>query len=98
MIYVGTFENDYVVGSNEDDTFIAFVGDDFLFGKEGDDTFIVYPNDGNHHIRGGSGLDSVVMVWREEYEVSAIKNGFMITDDDGFRLIARNVESFVWSF
>lgn len=94
-LFLGTIGNDYLIGTRDDDVFIAGVDNDNLFGRSGDDLFIFYPNAATIYAYGGKGDDTVGMVYRDDYKVTEFDNGFIIHGDD-FTLVARNIENLEW--
>jgi Ca2+-binding RTX toxin-like protein len=57
--YQGTVGNDFLTGTDVNDTFYGGQGDDFLTGKGGDDTFVLRGSEGWDDFDGGNGIDTI---------------------------------------
>ena len=76
---IGSGFDDTIHGSNVNDVLIGLGGNDTLGGLDGDD--LIVGGAGNDNIDGGGGSDKVFYSGnRADYVVTAITNGFTITD------------------
>lgn len=94
----GSGFDDFIMGSSFTDVLSGLSGNDFLSGLDGDD--VIVGGAGNDTIDGGNGSDKAIYSGnRADYTVTAITNGFTITDNragtdsEGSDTVT-NVESF----
>jgi Ca2+-binding RTX toxin-like protein len=91
--------DDLIFGEKGDDILYTIDGNDNLWGGSGDDLFAVSVRDGKVGINGGGGYDTVQLLDRYGIALNVEQYGdkTVITSEDGFTLILRNVEHVDWS-